>query len=362
MAIDKYTALQYYSQFDGTVPAWNNTEMFLKDRLVQIADKTVWLALRNNTGVMPSETATEDWRLFDFEGLGYNQFVTGTNIINNFMFAYVDDNTSLKSVKKSQVEYFAQQEIQEFSYDAFETKSVEYELSRGLTFPLPQDCASIIQISFLDEYGNERPVQPRLDSGNPLSPVQVDNTGEFIFLSDGGLMYAGLGDQYTERQTPESEVQRRYNANQNVVSNYTQFRGYFGNGFFSDEGSYHSYGKRYYLNPELANINGTYVFNKQAGTISLDNFLAGRIIILKYVSDGLDGDLDKVLVPKIAEKAVMQGIYADLLNIIDAPANKILIANKARRAALRNAKLRLQRENYRDLTQTLRNKNKWIQT
>lgn len=375
----QYTEREYYSDFDNNVPLWNATTTYFgadDDRaadIVRLPDGTQWRALdvdgQTNLNRTPQNTGTglnpvsggpnaALWEPFVLEDLGYYQYVTAANIVNSFMFAYAGMGMTLHGVPRATVEFFTQQAIQEFNYDIFQTKSFEYELTNGrLNFPLPQDLVSIARISTLDDYGNERVVQPRRDSSNPKSAAQLGD-GDIRTDSRGNIIF-----------NAPSVTQQRFNANQNFFNNFTQFNGYFGDSFFNDGGAYNTYGKRYYLQPEKANLNGSYVVNTEGpnkGTISFDNSLDGRIVTILYTSDGLEtGNLNEVMVPKLAEKAVLQTVYYELLDKKDNPPARlaaIASADKKRRALTRNTKHRLSELSHSDLIQVFRNKSKWIQT
>jgi CobQ-like glutamine amidotransferase family enzyme len=71
--------------------------------------------------------------------------------------------------------------------------------------------------------------------------------------------------------------------------------------------------------------------------------LSGNIITLKYVSDGLGSDED-TKVHKFAEEAIYKHIALYMLSSTKANAQEYVVNRfkKERKAAMRNAKLRLQ--------------------
>ena len=83
-------------------------------------------------------------------------------------------------------------------------------------------------------------------------------------------------------------------------------------------------------------------------------------LVLKYISDGLHAD-DDMKVHKFAEEAlykcIMYGLAAAKSNIPEYQVNRI---KKERRAAIRNAKLRLAQLSPEENIQTLRGKSKQI--
>ena len=96
------------------------------------------------------------------------------------------------------------------------------------------------------------------------------------------------------------------------------------------------------------------------GTFSFSNELAGKIIILEYISDGLAADED-TRVPKMAEQAMyMHIVHAILSGRANIPEYVIQRFKKERSSALRNAKIRLSDIKLEEFTQVMRGKSKWI--
>ncbi len=358
---NQFTNKDYYARFQNQIPLYSASTTYNLGDLVRTMEGTEWKALVNSPSAAPSETNTSQWEEFEFERFGYRRFVTLDTIIKNFMVAYTGDNSVLGKSSKLMVEFFAQQAAQEFSYDIFRVREMEYELVRGLVMPMPQDLASVAKISFTDQYGNERPLYPRRRSGNPESPIQ-DSSGNIEFGSDGDIRYSG---RLTDKNaTNQSITQDRFNENQGEFGSAIQFQGVPGDNVFSDNGSYYSDGARYYIDPELSNVNGTYTIDENAGTISFDSSLEGQIVSLKYVSTFQDDDPRKIYIPKLAEKAILQTVYIEILEKRDPPARigTLQLAEKKRKALTRNAKIRLQNYNNAELTQMFRGQTKYIKT
>ena len=117
---------------------------------------------------------------------------------------------------------------------------------------------------------------------------------------------------------------------------------------------------RYGLNPETSNINGVFVVDEVNGQFGFDSSLAGRTITLKYVSDGLATDKE-MRIHKFAEDAIYKYIYHAILSTkLGIPEFQIMRAKEDRRAAMRNAKLRLSSLKLQELTQVMRGKSKHI--
>ena len=96
------------------------------------------------------------------------------------------------------------------------------------------------------------------------------------------------------------------------------------------------------------------------GKISFSSNLAGQLIILEYISDGLSVDYD-MRIPKMAEEAIYMHIaYSMLASRMNIPEYIVARYKKDRRAALRNAKIRLSNIKLEEFTQIMRGKSKWI--
>ena len=132
------------------------------------------------------------------------------------------------------------------------------------------------------------------------------------------------------------------------------------NGYF-DTDDFRYYGQRYGLTPELQNINGSFILDWEAGKIYLDAaFQQNNFITLTYVSDGLGTDAE-MQVHKMAEEALYKHIaYAILTSKANIPEYVVNRYKRERRAAMRNAKLRLSNIKLNELTQIMRGKTKQI--
>ena len=120
-----------------------------------------------------------------------------------------------------------------------------------------------------------------------------------------------------------------------------------------------AYGQRYGLEPELTQTNGWFTINEREGTFSFSSNISG-IILIEYISDGLAYNAD-TRIPKMIEQAMyMHIVHAVVSTARNMPEYVIGRFKKERRAALRNAKIRLQNLKLDELTQVMRGKSKWI--
>ncbi len=103
-----------------------------------------------------------------------------------------------------------------------------------------------------------------------------------------------------------------------------------------------------------------FTINERTGTFSFSSDLAGKLIILEYISDNLAYDSD-MKVPKMAEQAMYMHIaYSILSGRASVPEYIVNRFKKDRSSALRNAKIRLSNIKIEEIAQMFRNKSKWI--
>jgi len=118
--------------------------------------------------------------------------------------------------------------------------------------------------------------------------------------------------------------------------------------------------KRYGLDPQLAQVNGSFYIDHIYGKIHFSSNISGKTVILDYISDslGTDGEMQ---VHKFAEEAMYKWIsHAILSGKANVPEYQVNRFKKERFAAIRTAKLRLSNLKLEELTQILRGKSKQI--
>ena len=119
-------------------------------------------------------------------------------------------------------------------------------------------------------------------------------------------------------------------------------------------------GERYGLDPQHAQVNGSYFIDCASGKIHFSSNLSGKTVILKYISDSLGTDAE-MQVHKFAEEAMYKWIaYGCLSARVDVPEYIINRFKKERFAETRKAKLRLSNIKLEEITQIFRGKSKQI--
>ena len=119
-------------------------------------------------------------------------------------------------------------------------------------------------------------------------------------------------------------------------------------------------GQRYGLQPEHAQVNGSFFIDCMRGQIHFSSNLAGKTIILHYISDH-HGTEDEEIVHKFAEEAMYKWIaYGCLSARVGIPETIVQRFKKEKSAETRKAKIRLSNIKIEEISQVMRNKSKWI--
>jgi|19_taG_2_1085344.scaffolds.fasta_scaffold07300_2 hypothetical protein len=119
-------------------------------------------------------------------------------------------------------------------------------------------------------------------------------------------------------------------------------------------------GERYGLDPQHAQVNGSFFIDELKGLIHFSSNISGKTVVLDYISDSLGTD-NEMQVHKLAEEAIykhiMYGCVSAKLNVPEYIINRF---RRERFAETRKAKLRLSNIKIEEITQILRGKSKQI--
>ena len=118
-------------------------------------------------------------------------------------------------------------------------------------------------------------------------------------------------------------------------------------------------GNRYGLDPQYAQVNGSFYIDCRLGRIHFSSNLSGKTVILDYISDSL-GTAEEMQVHKFAEEAMYKSIAHAILSTSSYGQQVVPRLTREKFAAIRKAKLRLSNLKLEELTQILRGKSKQI--
>jgi hypothetical protein len=307
------------------------------------ADNTITFGFTPALGVTIVIGLTDNAKWANYGGYAY---ITIEEIVNNFLVAYVGAGKLIPSVKRTDVIFHAKRGLQEFSYDTLKSiKSQELTIPPSLSIIIPQDYVNYVKLSYIDDVGIKHIIYPTTLTSNPFTvPIQDAN---------GVPTQDSLGANLEGT----SQTNERWDNNDLFNTNLDQQ-----NSLLYDYSNYYMYryGQRYGLAPEVAQSNGWFTIDEREGKFSFSSNLANQLIILEYISDGLSSDLD-TKVPKMAEEAMYMHIAHSILAGRSGIQEYVVRRYKIeRRAALRNAKIRLSNIKLEEFTQIMRGKSKII--
>ena len=271
---------------------------------------------------------------------GNYQFTSLETIINQFIIAYVGEDKIISKIRRTDVSFHAKRALQELSFDTFKSvKSQEIVLPSSLTMILPQDYVNYVKFTWSDGSGIEHVIYPALKTSNPTDVTQ-DANGDYTFDGSQNLITDNSSSTWENFEaieaTPDSDDD------------------------YDDEIYEALEGKRYGLDPQHANINGSFYIDPNTGLVHFSSNLAGKTIIIKYISDSLGTDAE-MKVHKFAEEAMYKYIaYAILSTRANTQEYLVQRFKKERFAEIRKAKLRLSNIKLEEITQILRGKSKHI--
>ena len=284
------------------------------------------------------------------ENYGSYSYIKLDDIINNFLVAYVGDGKLITSCKRTDLVFHAKRGLQEFSYDTLKSiKSQELNIPPELSIVIPQDYVNYTKISWIDQLGVKRPIYPANNlTTNPFeNPVQ-DSKG------------VPTQDNFGNNVEGTSITEERWRAADDTLINQDDIEDLYNEGYDSWGWDEQLLGQNYGLDPQYAQVNGWFTINHREGKISFSSNLAGALIVLEYISDGLASDME-TKVPKLAEEALYAHMsHAVIASRINQPEYIVRRLKQERSAKLRNAKIRLSNIKLDEIVQVMRGKSKWI--
>ena len=275
---------------------------------------------------------------------GNYQFVSLDDIISSFMVVYVGENKILSKVSRTDVQFHGMRAIQELSYDVLRShKAYEIEVPSTLVMYLPQDYVNYTKIVRVDSKGIEKPLYPTGKTSNPFPIAQNTSTKEYNF--DGSnLLVQGTAE--TNLNSHTSDTRDKFNSITSTNEDYDYND--------TDYLRFDNRGRRYGLDPQHAQTNGTFYIDNSTGFIHFSSDLAGETITLKYISDGLGTDAE-MIVHKFAEEAVYKWIMYGLISgRTGIPEGVVQRYKKEKFAETRKAKIRLSNIKMEEFTQILK--------
>ena len=288
-----------------------------------------------------NQTASNYYNSGSFGGY---QFTSLQNVIDQFVLAYVGEDKIISKINRQDIVFHAMRGLQELSFDTFKSvKAYELEVPPTLAIPLPQDYVNYVKVSFSDGAGIQRVLYRTRKTSNPSN---IDQTG-----TPGVAPYYNFTNNELTLDTESDTATAFANQESANVSSSSDY----------DDTIYGSnQGQRYGLEPEHAQINGSFYIDEIRNFIRFGSDLSGKRIIIEYISDSLGTDAE-MQVHKFAEEALYKYIaHAILSTRANTPPILVEQYKRSAYAEKRKAKLRLSNIKLEEITQVLRGKSKQI--
>lgn len=268
------------------------------------------------------------------ENQGSFQYETLENMVNNYTQNFTGDTTILGNVPRSQVLFWMKKGIQQFTFDALkEVKAVELELGDDLSVIMPPDYVQYVRISWLDKRTGEfRPMSENRKMAIATAYLQ-DHEANILFDKDGNILEGTSASELIQSNQGDSGVNDYCLCSDQKWSLDTTKNG---NGFFN--------------------------IDKRAGKIRFSSDNAERIIILEYISDGLEySEENDIKVHKQAEMALYAYVTWNISSFRDGIQEYVV--NRFKKdfdTKFRNCKAKMMNLKVSDVALMLAGKNRWI--
>jgi hypothetical protein len=269
-------------------------------------------------------------------------YVTLEEMVNNFISNYTGDGTILGKAKRSKVIYQFKQGIKKFTMNALkEIKAVELELGDTLDIILPPDYVSYARISYVNPDTGELMFLSK-NENSPLATAYLqDHDADILFDDDGFIL---------EGSTYFSELNDT--VNKRVFENLPN----------SNQGSVGGNSSTNFKLDTTQNANGYFNIDTRAGKIHFSSDNAARVIMLEYVSDGLEySEESNIKVSKMAENALYNFVNYNLMTpMFGVPMYEKKQAEKMWTSEYKNATIALMDIRIPDVMIFLNAKRNWL--
>jgi hypothetical protein len=244
-------------------------------------------------------------------------YVSLESIVDDFIDTYTGNGTIIGKANRRKIVRHAKQGIKQFTISALrETKKVELELGDTLDIILPVDYINWVRVSYVHPVTGDLMFLSVNDDLPAGTSYLQDHDANILFDNDGFIL---------EGTTYQSSLQDTVSV-RNFISGFD----------IEDE-------QTNYKLDTTKNINGAFKPIPREGRMHFSSDNASRVIMLEYVSDGLEflSESD-IKVSKLAEIAILHYInYNMMFSDAGIPMYEKNEAKKVYRAEYTNAKIKM---------------------
>jgi len=270
---------------------------------------------------------------------------------------YGFDGNAIRGYNLLQYQAFRQEGISILPGEQYTIKYTVSNYSSGsFNFVISNNLAGITQGTVNTGNGTYEETVTAISTGNfgvsDWIPSQIwfrnmsSSVGNFTI---DNISIVRVGDEES------STTWSNYKSHKPSENNVNDYQDYENNVYWPNEG------ERYGLDPQHAQVNGSFYIDTISGKIHFSSNISGKTVILDYISDSLGTD-EEMQVHKFAEEAMYKCIAYAILSTSSLQIHQQLAPRfkKEKFAATRQAKLRLSNIKLEELTQILRGKSKHI--
>ena len=140
------------------------------------------------------------------ESYGNYQFISLSDIIDNFTATYVGSGKILNGVNRADISFHAHRALAELTFDTFKScKTQEIEVPPSLTMPIPHDYVNYVKLSWSDASGIEHVIYPAQKTSNPF-PIKQDDSGNYAITAVGTQGYLNDSELTLDTYYPEIRI------------------------------------------------------------------------------------------------------------------------------------------------------------
>ena len=213
-------------------------------------------------------------------------YVSLEQIVDDFIDRFTGNGTIIGKANRRKIIGHAKMGIKQFTINALqEHKGVELEMGDTLDITLPNDYVNYVRISYVNPETGELMVLSE-NQANPMATAYLQDNEANVLLDNNGYILEGT--TYYDLKNDTLQDNSVIDSIDVETTNYK-------------------------IDP-TKNANGTFTISPRQGRIHFSSDNASRVIMLEYISDGLEYmDEADIKVSKLAESAILHYINYNVM-------------------------------------------------
>lgn len=267
--------------------------------------------------------------------LGNYQYLKLSEMIDKFVVLSHDNESHLFGIPKHLLTLHAKSALKDLHrHAAKDYKALELSLGNDYVFPLPQDFVDYLRVSVVTANNTLAPLDINSSLNTAITYLQ-DNDYKLLFDTDGNVIEAD-GNNLTNKPYRSFNVSMTGN------------------------------GGKFQQDTSKFSKNGEFVINQREGVIYFGSNLAGKDIVLEYISDGVDWERIKatdITFHKHLREALDDLMYHRCIERRkNVPYNEKERAKRQCKSSLHQAKVKMANFDLHAIEKVWRKGAKWVKT